>query len=368
MQDDTGTKAPLKKRKAKVARKAVPRPAAAAPKATPSPAAPRPKPAQAKAKAKAVTGKPKLKAKPKTGEPKLKTKPKTKGKGKGKTKGRVKLTGKEKALPKEKVPIKIPERYEPGRQKVNLYSTKGTVVKEIPLPRVFDSEYRPDLIRKAVKVSQANRRQRYGPAPMAGMRHAVSQWGKGRGSARVQRLTQGSDAAESPPNVGGRRAHPPTPEHDWSLKMNSKERRKARYAALASTAMPEVVRDRGHKFGKKVTVPIVVEDNFATLVRTKAVIRVLERLKVYDDVERATDGRHVRVGRGKMRGRRYRKPNSVLIVVPEFVGIQRGANNLPGVEIVTTNNLNTELLAPGGDPGRLIIMTESSVKLLGEWN
>jgi large subunit ribosomal protein L4e len=149
--------------------------------------------------------------------------------------------------------------------------------------------------------------------------------------------------------------------------MNAKERRKARYAALASTALPDVVRSRGHKFGKKTTVPVVIEDDFAKIERTKKVIRVLERLKVYDDIERADAGVHIRAGKGKMRGRKFKKPKSLIIVVPEFLGLEQGAGNLPGVEIVTPENLNTELLAPGGDPGRLVIITESAVKIIGAW-
>jgi large subunit ribosomal protein L4e len=324
-------KKPIVKRKAKVAKKPVPKPVAVSTKKT-------------------------------------KDVPKTPSTAPRKVVKRSKKVTKAPSREKREIKRTIPEKYEPGKLKVNLYSTQGKVVREIQLPKVFDTEFRPDLIRKDVKISRANRRQRYGPNPMAGMRHAVSQWGKGRGSSRVQRLTQGNTAAESPPNVGGRRAHPPRPEHDWSLKINQKERRRARYTALASTALPEVVRKRGHKFGKKLTLPIVIEDEFAKMVLTKKVIRVLERLKVYDDIARATDGKHVRHGRGKMRGRRYKSPKSVLIIVPEMVGIEQGAGNLPGVEIVTPENLNTELLAPGGDPGRLTIFTESAVKLIGAWN
>ena len=82
--------------------------------------------------------------------------------------------------------------------KVNLYSTTGKAKKKIDLPKVFFVEVRTDLIRRAVKASQANRRQPYGPNPNSGMRHAVVTWGKGRGVARVQRITQGRTAAESP--------------------------------------------------------------------------------------------------------------------------------------------------------------------------
>jgi large subunit ribosomal protein L4e len=312
------------------------------------------------------TPKPKS-AKPKKVVKKVKTDRGTKPEVVKKAKPVKKKGKKVRAKEKKEMIRKIPDRYEPGQIKVNLYSTKGKVVREIQLPRIFDTAYRPDLIRKDVKIARANRRQRYGPGADAGMRHAVSQWGKGRGTARVQRLTQGHNAAESPPNVGGRRAHPPRPEHDFGLKMNAKERRKARYAALASTAIPEIVRARGHKFSKKTTVPVVIEDDFAKIERTKKVIRVLQQLKVYVDVERAESGVHIRAGRGKMRGRKFKKPKSLIIVVPELLGLEHGVGNLPGVEIVTPENLNTELLAPGGDPGRLVIFTESAVKIIGAW-
>jgi large subunit ribosomal protein L4e len=112
----------------------------------------------------------------------------------------------------------------------------------------------------------------------------------------------------------------------------------------------------------------VIEDDFANVKQTRKVIRILERLKIYDDVLRATEGRHVRSGRGKARGRRYKTPKSLVIVVPEFTGIDRGAKNLKGVEIVTPEDLNTEILAPGGDPGRLVVLTESAVKVIGVWD
>ena len=89
----------------------------------------------------------------------------------------------------------------------------------LTLPSIFNEPFRPDLIRKAFSVEMANKRQPYGPSKGAGMRHAVSTWGKGRGTARVQRLTSGRTAAESPNNVGGRRAHPPKVEKNWKEKI-----------------------------------------------------------------------------------------------------------------------------------------------------
>ena len=117
--------------------------------------------------------------------------------------------------------------------KVNIYSINGKTKGKVKLPKVFFEDVRVDLIRRAVNASQSHRRQPYGPNPMSGMRHASSTWGKGRGVARVQRMSQGRTAVESPPNVGGRRAHPPKPEKDWSKRINRKERRAARNSALS---------------------------------------------------------------------------------------------------------------------------------------
>jgi large subunit ribosomal protein L4e len=250
---------------------------------------------------------------------------------------------------------------------INVYSLRGEVVKSIPVPNAFMREFRPDVIRKAVSAQEANMRQPYGASKGAGMRHAVSTWGKGRGVARVQRLSQGQRGAQSPGTVGGRRAHPPYVERDWSEKINRKEMAVAKLSALAAMADPEKVRERGHKFAEGITVPIVVEDGIENLSKTSEVMDVLERIGIAD-VERVRDGTKTMAGRGKMRGRRFRSPRGVLIVVSnEESPLLTGASNLPGVEIVTFDNLNAALMAPGGDPGRLALFSESALNKIGEW-
>tara|TARA_B100000315_G_scaffold244260_1_gene268595 strand:+ start:2237 stop:2467 length:231 start_codon:yes stop_codon:yes gene_type:complete len=72
----------------------------------------------------------------------------------------------------------------------------------------------------------------------------------------------------------------------------------------------------------------------------------------------------VRAGRGKRRGRRYRRPKSTLVVLSEFNGSERAFRNLGGVEVTTTAQLNTEMLAPGGDPGRLMVISQPALKAL----
>ncbi len=254
-----------------------------------------------------------------------------------------------------------------GTKKVNIYNLKGKVDKETTLPAVFDTSYRPDVIRRSVVAAQANRRQPYGPNVRAGQRHAASTWGKGRGVARVQRMTQGRRAVQSPNNVGGRRAHPPRPEEDRGKKINVKERRLGRASALAATTNKQLVAARGHKFNAKFTLPLVVNDNFEKIQRTKKMIDLFNSLELDRELDRAKNGRHVRAGRGKLRGRRYKTPKSVLVIVSDDSTCGPALNNILGVDVATPESLNTELLAPGGDPGRLVIITQGALEKMGGW-
>jgi large subunit ribosomal protein L4e len=250
----------------------------------------------------------------------------------------------------------------------NVYSVKGEVSGNIDVPAAFDTPYRPDIIKKAVLAAAANKRQPYGPAPGAGMRHSVSTWGKGRGVARVQRVHDGRKATESPNNVSGRRAHPPTPERIWAQKVNKKELAIARKSALAATGCADCVKARGHQFDDNVSFPIVVDDEIQNIYSTSEIAGILESIGLGYDIERAKDGRKIRAGRGKMRNRRYRTPVSILIVVSDRdLPIFKGAKNLPGVDIESVGTLNTTLLAPGGDAGRLTVYTKSAIEQIGAW-
>ena len=92
--------------------------------------------------------------------------------------------------------------------KANVYSMEGEVKEEIELPAIFNEEYRPDLIKRAVISAQTARVQPWGNDPKAGKRTSAKGWGSGRGTARVPRIKNGSKAAFVPMAVGGRRAHP----------------------------------------------------------------------------------------------------------------------------------------------------------------
>ncbi len=248
--------------------------------------------------------------------------------------------------------------------KAKIMDITGVSKGDIELPAVFDEIYRPDLIKKAVLAAQANRLQVYGPTPYAGMQTSADNWGPGRGVARVPRIKTGNRVARITQARGGRKAHPPKVEKDYSEKINKKERYRAINSAIAATANPELVRNRGHRFDAEL--PIVAADGFQDIKTTKEVIGFMEAINVYDDVIRAKNGKHIRAGGGKRRGRKYKKPKSLLIVIGDDNGIVRAARNLSGVDVINVNRLNAELLAPGTHAGRLVIWTESAINILGE--
>jgi len=296
---------------------------------------------------------------------------------------RAKTAGKAEPKKAEKKPK--PAKAPLGSFAVHVYSLEGEVVKDIDLPAVFRAPLRFDLIRRAVRAFQANRRQPYGPNRKAGMRHSVRWSGKGHGVSRVPRIRGTMIGAQAPGTVGGRKGHGPKPWADWSIKINHKESLRARNAALAALRETDIVARRGHRFDVDRTLPIVVENDLDELWETldekreeseeeriratRRGVKVFQALGVYSDVERAVRGTHIRAGRGKLRGRRYRTPRSVLVVTTKREGVARVFGNLlAGVEVVSPSGLNAEVLAPGGDPGRLTIFTESALDALRGWN
>jgi len=227
----------------------------------------------------------------------------------------------------------------------------------VDLPEVFETAYRPDLIKRAVLAAQANRKQAYGADPYAGLRTPAESFGSGRGMAHVPR--ENGQGARVPQTVGGRKAHPPKAEKDQGKGINDKERKLATRSAVAATTDAELVAERGHAFDESLDLPLVVSDEFEDLVKTREVVDLLEALGVHADVERADDGRTVKAGRGKIRGRKYREPKSVLFVTSEEPS--KAARNLAGADVTTAREVNAEDLAPGTHAGRLTLWTESAV-------
>lgn len=253
--------------------------------------------------------------------------------------------------------------------KVHVYSLEGKPIEEIELPKIFDEELRPDVIKRAVLAHQTTRLQPYGADEMAGKRTSAETWGKGFGVARVRRVKGSRHPAAgrgafAPFTVGGRRAHPPIVGKVLRESINRKERQLAFRSAVAATKEKKLASSRGHIVGGAVEFPLVVTDELEGLRKTNRAREILKKLGLWWDVERVIKSRRIRAGKGKMRGRRYRQAVGPLIVVGQDRGIKQGARNIPGMEVVEVRQLNVERLAPGGVPGRVTIWTKGAIQKL----
>jgi len=251
------------------------------------------------------------------------------------------------------------------KKSVQVYDLKGKKVKGVPLPEIFQTPLRLDVIKKAVLSCQSRRYQPQGRDPRAGERTTAVSLGVGHGLARVPRVKgrrspSSGKGALAGMTVGGRRAHPPKSEKKIVKSINTKERRLAVQSAVAATADEKLVVSRGHLTEGVRDFPLVVVDRIQGLEKSSDVKNVFLELGLWNDVERVKKGIKVRAGRGKTRGRRLKKGKAPLIVVDEDLGIVRAARNLPGVDVTLLRNLNAELLAPGTHPGRLTLWSESA--------
>jgi large subunit ribosomal protein L4e len=244
--------------------------------------------------------------------------------------------------------------------KGSLYSLEGKVLKQIELPDIFDEQLRPDLVKRAVLSDESRIRQPKGSYRYAGMETSARYRGrkedygttKNMGIAHKPRevLPEGryGKVKRVPSAVKGRRAHPPKPEKKIAEEMNKREYEKALRSAIAYTAHRETVCGRmNSKFNG--SLPIVLDNSFEKLGKTKDVISVLDALNLAPLL-------------GKAKKRKGAK--SALIVVSGG-DVLKAAKNIPGVDVVAAGELKVMHLAPGTHPGRITIFTESALGVLG---
>ncbi len=254
---------------------------------------------------------------------------------------------------------------------------KGKKKGEVELPDVFQENYRPDLIKKAVHHYQSRRRQRYGADRRAGMKTSAHYEGSRHVGPNSQMMNremsrmprEHGDTARrfrallAPHAVGGIKAHPPKADKNRSKDMNKKEKKKATVSAIASTANKEAVKERNHIFNGDL--PVVVENKVEQLEKTSEVEDMLVNIGLGEEIQRARK-KKVRAGKGKNRGRKYKKKKSVLIVVDDDKNTKKAARNIPGVEVASVDDLNSEILSPGAHGTRLTVYSESALEKIDE--
>ena len=261
-----------------------------------------------------------------------------------------------------------------------IISIEGKAKGESKLPFQFSELYRPDLIRRAALAIMSHGIKAEGVSEDAGKRHS-SYFSKRRdryrttygfGQSRTPRKVMSSKGsrfvtkgASAPQAVGGRKAHPSKVEKVSYEKINKKEKRKAIRSAISATAMKDIVESRGHKVEDVKYFPIIIEENIESIKKSKDVMELLKKLGLEKELER-TKEKKVRSGKGKIRGRKYKKKTGPLFVVSKKCDLENAAKNIPGADVCKAKDLNLNVLAPGADAGRLTIWSENSVKLLEE--
>ena len=255
--------------------------------------------------------------------------------------------------------------------KAKLYDIDGKHAGEVELPALFSSEIRTDVIKRAVLAQQSAARQRYGTDPLAGKRTSAHYHGSrhyrysmmNKETSRMPRIHGrvgylAMTARFAPHAVKGRRAHPPKAEKLWTQKINRKEKILAIRSALAASANHEYVSSR-HRAKES---PIIFSDDFENVRKTKDVVAALAKI-IPQELERCGKTK-VRAGKGKMRNRKYRRKVGPLVVTSRSCALVKSARNIAGVDAVSVANINAELLAPGTQPGRVIVATKSALGIM----
>jgi large subunit ribosomal protein L4e len=252
-----------------------------------------------------------------------------------------------------------------AKKTAEIFDLQGKSTGKITLPNVFSTPLRPDVIKRAVLAIQSHRRQPQGRDLMAGKKTTAESRGTGSGTARIPRIKGGSGrAAFAPSTVKGRQPHPPRAEKNILRDIPKKEAKLALTSAIAATAQKETVTSRGHKIGNIQHFPLIVEDAIEGLTKAQEVENVFSNLGIAEDLTRVRDSRKIRAGKGKHRGRKMKQAVGPLVIVVNGKSILNAASNLPGVEVTTLSNLNTEMLAPGTHPGRLTVWTNGAIEKL----
>lgn len=139
---------------------------------------------------------------------------------------------------------------------------------------------------------------------------------------------------------GGRRFAPTKTWRRWHRHVNQDEKRFATVSALAASALTPLIIARGHQISNVAEIPLVVETSALSAVKgTKQANALLKKLGVSDDIERVSESRHIRSGKGKLRNRRYTQRNGPLIIYDQRAEWIRNFRNIPGVELLPVSAL-----------------------------
>lgn len=243
--------------------------------------------------------------------------------------------------------------------------SKDPVLTSKPLPCVFLSPIRPNVVKFIHGLMQKNKRQPYAVYVGAGHQHSAESWGTGRAVSRIPRVSGGGTSRAGQGAFGnmcrsGRMFAPTKTWRKWHVRISMQQKRFATASCIAATAVPALVEARGHHLTQVPEIPLVCGNRLENIKKTKEGIAILKVLGAYKDVEKAKRSKHVRPGQGKARNRRFKLKKGPLIVYEKNNGLCQALRNLPGLELCQVKNLNVLLLAPGGTLGRFVVWTQNA--------
>ncbi|KAF2235887.1 hypothetical protein EV356DRAFT_444106 [Viridothelium virens] len=244
-----------------------------------------------------------------------------------------------------------------------------------PLPTVFKSPIRPDVVQTIHTGMARNRRQPYAVSEKAGHQTSAESWGTGRAVARIPRVSGGGTHRAGQAAFGnqcrsGRMFAPTKVWRKWHQKLNLNQKRFATASALAASSNAALLMARGHHISTVPEVPLVISSTAfsnGAIQKTSAAVSLLKSIGAGPDVEKVKKSRKLRAGKGKLRGRRHRQRRGPLVVYnPDEDGkeLVLAFRNIPGVETCSVYALNLLQLAPGGHLGRFIVWTSSAFAAL----
>ena len=251
--------------------------------------------------------------------------------------------------------------------KIGVYSWRdGREEFCVPLPNVFLSPIRIDILKFVNSNMSKNKRQAYSVNQSAGMNTSSISWGTGRAVARVPRV-KGSGSNRSGQGAvanscrGGRMFSPTTIWRKWHHKIIKTQRSYALSTAIACSGLTSIVIARGHNINKVPEIPLVLSSLAECHISTKSAKKTLINLGAYKDIVDKKIKRTIKAGKGKFRNRRYKNYLGPLIIHKDRI---RNFRNMPGIDTSCVKHLSLQKMAPGGHVGRFCIWTVNAFRMI----
>jgi large subunit ribosomal protein L4e len=257
--------------------------------------------------------------------------------------------------------------------KVSLKDLRGKEIESLELPSVFNTPFRPEIIKKVYVNVLSTKFQPQGRYPAAGEIVSAESRNTGLGMARIARARgEGFQRAGQAAGVAGvrsgRLAHPPVSWKKNYKKINKKEKQLGFCSAIAATSNKDIIEKRGHNVGNISAFPIVVANDLEKMTKTAELRKTLLSLGLEDDLKRSTNTVRVPSGKSRLRGRKKHTALSCLIVVSKDSPVSKLKKSLPGVNIVSIEKLSIMDLVPGTKPVRLTIYTKNAIDSMNKIN